>query len=607
MIPRSSKTLKTSVGPRQERRRLTAFNSTLESDDFFSNDYVSDQLSSRSEEDDTGGECSTPSTADFHHSPLVHSHFFDAANVSDIRFNLDIPHNSDFLDFDWSLSNSLYPTLRPINELGFDDNTFDDLLEFVENDSDDEHEEFPLCSKADSQLKQSIVDWHLECRINGAHSTKLLQLLKKYGLTFLPNDIRSLIKSMRKVETKVMSPGNYYHFGLKACLQHILTLRAKRGPLPSSVSIATNVDGSPCTNSSASEFWPISCKILHLEYSQPFLVGIYHGPRKPESANEFLHYFVEEAIELEREGLFINGNKIYVLFTLFCCDAPALAFILYVKYHTGYFSCLYCFTQGQSFKTSRESKGRIVFPQIDAPIRTDTSFRGNFQSQHHSKKGTSILEKLNIHMIHCFPPDPFHLLDLGLMRQILVNLFVHCPTKGVKLSAEVIDSIDNRLLVFKRNNVITDDFQRVPRSLTDLGRWKGTELKQFRKHTGPVLLRGYLNKPLYENFLNFHVATKLLDDPESVTDPDTINLCEKLLINCASDAIDLYGLQFLANNAHKIIHLPRFGAAIHGTLESWSSYDFENLLQIIKNLVVKTQKPLQQVVKRSNEWKQHSS
>ena len=54
MIPRSSKTLKTSVGPRQERRRLTAFNSTLESDNFFSNDYVSDQLSSRSEEDDTG-------------------------------------------------------------------------------------------------------------------------------------------------------------------------------------------------------------------------------------------------------------------------------------------------------------------------------------------------------------------------------------------------------------------------------------------------------------------------------------------------------------------------------------------------------------------------
>lgn len=32
--------------------------------------------------------------------------FFDALNVANVPFHFDITHNDDFLNFDWSLSNS---------------------------------------------------------------------------------------------------------------------------------------------------------------------------------------------------------------------------------------------------------------------------------------------------------------------------------------------------------------------------------------------------------------------------------------------------------------------------------------------------------------------
>ena len=66
------------------------------------------------------------------------------------------------------------------------------------------------------------------------------------------------------------------------------------------------------------------------------------------------------------------------------------------------------------------------------------------------------------------------------------------------------------MLKFKKG-IITSEFARVPRTTEEMGRWKGTELRQFHRHTGPEVLKGILNTSCYKHFLNFYVATKLLE------------------------------------------------------------------------------------------------
>ena len=53
------------------------------------------------------------------------------------------------------------------------------------------------------------------------------------------------------------------------------------------------------------------------------MIGIYHGPKKTVSANEFFNYFFDEVLELGRDGLIITGKK-FVLYLLFSVMMPPL-------------------------------------------------------------------------------------------------------------------------------------------------------------------------------------------------------------------------------------------------------------------------------------------
>lgn len=60
---------------------------------------------------------------------------------------------------------------------------------------------------------------------------------------------------------------------------------------------------------------------------KPVVVAIWCGRGKPDNVNDYLNQFVMELIELQKNGLEINGYKIRFVIRLFICDAPARAFI----------------------------------------------------------------------------------------------------------------------------------------------------------------------------------------------------------------------------------------------------------------------------------------
>ena len=132
-------------------------------------------------------------------------------------------------------------------------------------------------------------------------------------------------------------------------------------------------------------------------------------------------------------------------------------------------------------------------------------------------------------------------------------------------------------------------------------RRKATEFRQFLLYTGPVVLRGVLPEPLYENFILLCVGITILVTPRLCQ--IQCDYASQLLTVCVENMKILYGEGMLVYNVHGLIHLAgdvrRFG-----TLDNFSAFPFENALKRIKKLVRKPNLPLQQLTNRLFEKQQ---
>jgi hypothetical protein len=96
------------------------------------------------------------------------------------------------------------------------------------------------------------------------HVSSLLKVLHKdAGLTYLPLDSRTLLKSLRgKLLFEDMPPGKYRHFDLEASLvRFLVALQSKGIQIPSEIKLLFNADGLPLSKSGSNEFWPILVRI----------------------------------------------------------------------------------------------------------------------------------------------------------------------------------------------------------------------------------------------------------------------------------------------------------------------------------------------------------
>ncbi len=283
------------------------------------------------------------------------------------------------------------------------------------------------------------------------------------------------MSTTRKTSLKVVEPGHYFHFGVQEGVQSMLRKLGIKGIHGKKIKLLINVDGIPISKSSGSQFWPVLGYLVDYPYSEPFLIGIYHGYSKPSDANDFLLEFTIEMTELYDSGFFYNEDVCHIEIFGFVCDAPARAFITFTKTHSGYASCSKCIEEG-------EWDGRIIFLKEDAALRDDTSFRSKCQEDYHT--GTSVLEKLPIDMVKSFPLDYMHLVCLGVMRKLLWA-WIKGSYKASRLRGSDIDEISQYLIFVSA--FIACEFSRKSRSLKELARWKATELRLFLLYIGPVV------------------------------------------------------------------------------------------------------------------------
>ena len=480
------------------------------------------------------------------------------------------------------------------------------LLQSVESDLDSGSDESDLDSESDSHNVESDPDstlafelgmWASSFGVSFVALSALLSILRVFHPS-LPKDPRTLLKTPRNTAVKsVEGGGSYFHFGivngltLSKQLFSFLSSQIERIRVPT-VSLQINIDGLPLFKSASTQLWPILCRICTPVKSDPFIVGLYCGEHKPLSLDDYLHDFVEEMVVLEQGPVDLNmaGQTfpVHVSLSCFICDTPARAFIKRVKGHSGYSGCDKCKQKGVH-------EEKVIFPEVNAPLRTDREFAEMSDRAHHTGNSPSPLSVLQfLGMVTQFPLDYMHLVCLGVTRRLLM-LWVKSPvSKGIRLGPGVIAQISQSLCAFKE--YIPREFSRKCRSLSEMERWKATEFRQFLLYSGVVALKGRIEKNMYLNFLLFSVGIHCLVRPDLYSE-DYIDYAHSLLCLFVKESANLYGTGFLVYNVHGLTHLAADSKRF-GPLDSYSAFPFENFLGSLKKYVRKPQFPLQQIIRR---------
>ncbi len=104
-------------------------------------------------------------------------------------------------------------------------------------------------------------------------------------------------------------------------------------------------------------------------------------------------------------------------------------------------------------------------------------------------------------MIRDFVLDPMHLIYLGIVKRFLHFL-------KDQISEQLLSVVSDKLKSYARYT--PSEFARKPRSLSELDRWKATELRQFLLYTAMGAMRGVVDEEVYNLFLSLSVAITIL-------------------------------------------------------------------------------------------------
>lgn len=445
----------------------------------------------------------------------------------------------------------------------------------------------PALSPLQNDLSTKLQHWATSYKISHSALTSLLHIISPH-CPELPFHSRTLLKTPTSMQSKQLENGEYCHFGLANELKNFL---AQNTTFSAEVfKIGFNVDGLPLFRSSNIQFWPILGIVKNtIQSTTPFTIGIFCGTSKPIPLEKFLDDFINELSYLLKEGIEFYNKKYSVEVHSFVCDAPAKAYLKRIKSHSGYSSCDKCTEYGDYIQR------KVIMRNISASKRTDESFKLQTDENHHI--GKSPLLKLEIGLlVSSFPIDYMHCVCLGVVRK-LIHSWVNGQPLQVKLSSRSINTISERLILLK--HFIPIEINRKPRSLSELQRWKATEMRTFLLYTGSVVLKNVVDEAIYQHFSLLHCAITILISKKHIS-KFTCGFADELLKIFVNHCENIYGLEFYVYNIHMLSHLSN-DVERFGPLDEFSAFVFESYLGQLKQTIKSPNKPLQQIYRRLKE------
>ncbi|KAI8125589.1 hypothetical protein CVS40_4497 [Lucilia cuprina] len=397
-------------------------------------------------------------------------------------------------------------------------------------------------------LSEKLRKWFLEHKPTTECTTDLLKILKSENLK-VPTSVQGLVGKYTLCNERTTTPGKYVHIGLInqlckiTCLLEELQLEE--------VSEDIGIDGLPIFKSSAVGLWPILARFVNIPQCSVFMIGCYVGKQKPADVNNYLHDFAAELMELKNNGFDCNGKRINIKIRAFVCDAPAKAFVCGIKGHMSLNGCSWCRQIGVRIDNVN------TFSTYIGEKRTNEDFQQRTFKDFHKPMYLELqmkLEVVGIKMMTQFPLDAMHLIDLGITKKILSAIINKKTINQVNQSS--IQQISEKLMSLSKH--IPREFSRKPRALSEIGRWKATEFRQF-------ILSAY----------------RILIGSSSSSD---IEKADNMIKEFVETFPVLYGRASVTYNVHNLLHLVDCVKEF-GNLDSFSAYGFENYIQKIKRSI----------------------
>lgn len=466
----------------------------------------------------------------------------------------------------------------------------------------------------DDDITEELRHWAVESNIHQIHLDKLLKILRKKLIPSLPKSSKTFLKSnsgtycITEMEDADMidTCGQFVYFGIEKGLQRCINPEIHEGL----IELIFNVDGLPVSESSGKSFWPILCKAHHIpDIYSPFPVAIYFGMSKPKHVDAYLRQFVQEINDLNKNGVVISGKRYEVKLKCFVADTPARAFLKCCKCHGGYSACERCVVHGKSEKTGKGQT--VVYPGVNHEQRTNETFRKQTDAQHHTGTSPLLDIKPPVDMVSICLLDVMHLVS-GLLKRLIVYWMKGSSKKRVKasskkrtknsrkkgqLSPTQKTEVSRRLLSLQSQ--IPCEFQRKPRPIHKVLKWKATEFRFFLLYCGPIVLKSILPSNLYQHFMLLHVAFRILCSDELAISSNA--LAEKCLKKFVLASPLLYGPASVPINIHNLVHVADDARNMGCNLSRINCFPFESALGALKKKLRTRNKPLAQICRRYQE------
>lgn len=167
---------------------------------------------------------------------------------------------------------------------------------------------------------------------------------------------------------------------------------------------------------------------------------------------------------------------------------------------------------------------------------------------------------------------------------------------NVRLSSLKIKKLSSSRI--KMQNCVTNDFVRKPRGIEEYPRFKATELRQLLLYTGPVALKNILSDECYQHYMALNIAMRIILSTDHYL--LYVDYAAKLMNYFVKTFEQIYGSHFISHNVHSLLHIVDDYVKF-GSLDNCSCFPFENYMKILKQMIRKHDKPLQQIIKRYDE------
>lgn len=352
------------------------------------------------------------------------------------------------------------------------------------------------------------------------------------------------------------------------------------------ITLDVGIDGLPLNKRGIpSKLWPILGHLVGTE-NAPFIIAAFKGSHDPQDVESFMAEYVSEVKDLIANGYRFKDKVYKFAVRFYVLDAVGRQFIKCITSHGGYAGCEKCEAWGESYNS------RLVFLDLDAPLRSDESFLLRSQPRHH--KGVSPLEGCGAGMVSMFPLDPMHLVWGGSVKRLLEYWLFEI---GVwKLHHEVIDLISGVFVFLRR--FCPNDFNRKPNSLKYFKSFKCTEFRRIVLYDGILAFKDLVDDNIFKHFLLLHCSCYIMcSEKLYATHHETV---VEMIRTFVSHSSTIYGKQFVVYCIHSLIHLPSQCDAGF-TLDDVTAFKYENRLKSIKEALRSGLHPLQQLARRDSE------